>query len=76
VCDFFALSITCLRPITETNIYISQLMMKFTGLQAFRATPQVLDEEKSKHAKFGSAKWFWPSILAEETDAEERHSQT
>jgi len=23
-----------------------------------------LDEEKSKHASFGSAKWFWPKIFA------------
>jgi hypothetical protein len=37
-----------------------------------RATPPVLsmspctsklDEEKSKHGRFGSAKWFWPSIM-------------
>jgi hypothetical protein len=37
---------------------------------------QVLDEEKVKTCQFGSTKWFWPRILAEETDVEKRLSET
>jgi hypothetical protein len=42
--------------------------MKFTGLQALRATPsctlqQVLDEEKSKHASLAQQNGFGPAFF-------------
>lgn len=34
-----------------------------------------LDEEKSKHAWFGLAIWFWPNIFAQGAEASKNHSK-
>jgi hypothetical protein len=32
-----------------------------------------LDEEKSKHDRFGLAKWFWGNIFTQDAKASKRH---
>ncbi len=55
--------------------------MKFTGLQAFRATlpctvQQVLDEEKSKHASLAQQNGFGPTFWQRKLMQKQKHSKT
>jgi hypothetical protein len=54
-------------------------MMRIVGhtnvVRASSPIVQILDEERSEHAGWlGLAKWYWPSIFAQDSDPDKRHS--